>query len=108
MAEARAKHWITEVRESLGLTQVEFARKMGVSYAAVQKWEGGVRQPRPLVKLRILELAPQDLRASFGHEHALTGKGSGLLERIEVLEKVVAEQGRALRALEQRLKRKVS
>jgi len=108
LVEQRAKHWIQEVRESLGLTQAQFAQKMGVSYAAVQKWEGWAREPRPRVKLKILDAAPAELRAALGLHGALAGKGSGIVDRVEALEKVVAEQGRALRALEQRLKRRAS
>jgi transcriptional regulator with XRE-family HTH domain len=32
-------------REALGLTQVEFARRLGVTPAAVSRWENGKRDP---------------------------------------------------------------
>ena len=42
---------IKELRRSLGLSQSQFARALGVSVVAVQKWEQGTRNPTPLVAL---------------------------------------------------------
>jgi DNA-binding transcriptional regulator YiaG len=36
---------VKEARQALGLTQVEFAKALGVSYKAVQSWEQGWRFP---------------------------------------------------------------
>lgn len=36
---------IRAARDHLGLTQVEFARRLGVSTRAVQTWEAGEREP---------------------------------------------------------------
>ena len=36
------------LRLSLGLTQEQFARLLGVTLNTVQKWEGGRRAPSPL------------------------------------------------------------
>ena len=111
MADDRLKHWIKEVREALGLTQPEFAAKLEqvskqkVSLAALQKWERGVREPRPRMKVAILELAPEEIRGALGlRQHALTGKGTGLLERIEALEDAVEEQAKKIRLLQQQMK----
>lgn len=36
---------VTAIRESLGLTQAELARRVGTSQAAVCMWEKGIRRP---------------------------------------------------------------
>lgn len=36
---------IKSIRKSLGLTQVEFAARLGVNQAAVCHWEKGIRRP---------------------------------------------------------------
>ncbi len=36
---------VREVRVALGLTQVEFAKEVGVSQPLVAMWEGGDREP---------------------------------------------------------------
>ena len=38
--------WIKEVREIAGMTQAQFARLVGVSYASVNRW-GGTAGPVP-------------------------------------------------------------
>ena len=45
---------IKEIRKNLGLTQVEFAKAMTVSFATVNRWEGGRCKPLPdrLVRLK--------------------------------------------------------
>jgi len=45
---------IREIRKNLGLTQVEFAKAMTVSFATVNRWEGGHCKPLPdrLARLR--------------------------------------------------------
>lgn len=72
----------------------------------MQKWEAGVREPRPRVKLKIIEMAPADLRAQLGVHHTLQGKSTGLVERIEALERAVAEHGKILRSLQQQARRR--
>lgn len=47
---------IKELRRDLGLTQVQFAERLGVSVCAVQAWEQGKRQPRPDVVTRLSAL----------------------------------------------------
>lgn len=41
------KETIRSIRQSIFLTQQEFAQKLDVSLAIVQKWEGGIHKPRP-------------------------------------------------------------
>lgn len=36
------------LRKALGLTQVQFAAKIGVSFATVNRWEMGRTKPSPL------------------------------------------------------------
>ena len=49
------------VRRRLGLTQVEFARRIDVSHETVRNWEQGKRGPTGAARtlLRILDQAPE-------------------------------------------------
>ncbi len=47
---------IGRFRKSLKLTQHEFAQRLGVSRAAVAKWEAGVYKPSSLAKREIERL----------------------------------------------------
>jgi len=47
---------IRELRISLGLTQEQFAAKVGVTYSTINRWENGKEKPSPLAMLRIEEL----------------------------------------------------
>src|SRR4051812_40454608 len=38
---------IREARKKLGLSQKAFARELGVSFATVNRWEGGHSDPQP-------------------------------------------------------------
>lgn len=54
------QHEIKELREALGLTQVQLAKMIGVSPCTVQAWEQGKRKPQPgaadrLVALRLIQ-----------------------------------------------------
>lgn len=48
---------IKELRVSLGLTQQEFAQELGVTFAAVNRWENGKAKPQPgrIKAIRALE-----------------------------------------------------
>ncbi|MEE8076844.1 MAG: helix-turn-helix domain-containing protein [Candidatus Binatia bacterium] len=48
------KHDVVRLRAHLGLSQEKFAKKLGVSASAVEKWERGSHEPRGL-SLRALE-----------------------------------------------------
>ncbi len=54
-------HDVVGLRSRLGLTQEKFARKLGVSVAAVGKWEQGLHKPRGL-SLRALERLAKQLK----------------------------------------------
>lgn len=47
---------IRELRERLGLTQEQFAQKVGVTYSTVNHWENGKRVPLPFLVKRLFEL----------------------------------------------------
>ena len=47
---------IKELRERLGLTQEQFAQKVGVTFSTVNHWENGKRRPQPFLVRRLLEM----------------------------------------------------
>lgn len=49
------------VRRRMGLTQVEFARRIGVSHETIRNWEQGKRGPTGAARalLRVLDKAPE-------------------------------------------------
>lgn len=44
------------LREGLGLTQEQFAHKVGVTFSTVNQWENGRRRPQPFLLERLLEM----------------------------------------------------
>ena len=56
MAEADVPEEIKKLRESLGMTQEEFARELGVSFSTVSRWETGRGQPSRLARQQIDQL----------------------------------------------------
>ena len=53
--------FVRRVRRCLGLTQVEFARRIDVSHETIRNWEQGKRGPTGAARalLRILDKAPE-------------------------------------------------
>ena len=49
--------WIFEVRDTLGLTQEQFANRLGVSQGTVALWENGDRNPSGSAKILLEMLA---------------------------------------------------
>lgn len=47
---------IKSLRASLGLTQEQFAARVGVTFSTVNRWESGRSLPSPLAMGRIQEL----------------------------------------------------
>ncbi len=47
---------ITKLRIALGLTQEQFAARVGVTPSTVNRWENSVGKPSPLAMARIKEL----------------------------------------------------
>jgi transcriptional regulator with XRE-family HTH domain len=59
---------IRELRKAMGLTQNQFAAKLGVSFAAVNRWEKGRNIPQPDRLLRIQELQAEYLTTAEAGE----------------------------------------
>ncbi|MDA1273998.1 MAG: DUF3883 domain-containing protein [Verrucomicrobia bacterium] len=60
---------IKNIRTGLGLSQVEFARALGVSFTTVNRWENNKATPQGDRVNRIQELAAQkDVQPSLGYE----------------------------------------
>ena len=47
---------ITKLRVALGLTQEQFAARVGVTLSTVNRWENSVGKPSPLAMAKIKEL----------------------------------------------------
>jgi len=47
---------IRELRSKLGLTQEQFAARVGVTFSTVNRWESGKSKPSPLAMRQIEEL----------------------------------------------------
>jgi transcriptional regulator with XRE-family HTH domain len=56
MAKKEISKKIRKVRTAFGLTQEQFAAKVGVTYSTVNRWENSSAKPSPLALLRIEEL----------------------------------------------------
>ncbi|PSF31071.1 transcriptional regulator [Aphanothece hegewaldii CCALA 016] len=51
---------VRETRSRMGLTQIQFAQQLGVSFQTVNRWENGKTQPLPMA-LRLIEQQLQQL-----------------------------------------------
>ena len=64
MPDSSPNTWVKKLRERSGLSQVAFARRLGVRQQTVSEWETGRYAPRgaSLTVLRLLEeeIAPYD------------------------------------------------
>ncbi len=47
---------VKSLRKSLGLTQEQFAKEVGVTFSTVNQWENGHRQPQPFLLNRLVEM----------------------------------------------------
>lgn len=45
---------VLHLRESLGLTQMAFAKELGVSFTSINRWENEVQKPSPLALKMLL------------------------------------------------------
>ena len=57
---------IRELRSKLGLTQEQFAAKVGVTFSTVNRWESGKSKPSPLAMRQIEEFFGSTKGPSFG------------------------------------------
>jgi DNA-binding transcriptional regulator YiaG len=44
---------VKETRKRLGLTQLQFAKTLGVSFQSVNRWERGKTKPLPIISSRL-------------------------------------------------------
>jgi transcriptional regulator with XRE-family HTH domain len=56
MNELDIPNLIKELRERLGLTQEQFAQRVGVTFSSVNHWENGKRTPQPFLVRRLVEM----------------------------------------------------
>lgn len=61
---------VKETRKRLGLTQTQWAKRLGVSYQSVNRWENGKTKPLPLALRQI----KQEL-------HKMGSQGEDLLDK---------------------------
>jgi len=54
---------VKETRKRLGLTQLQFAKTLGVSFQSVNRWERGKTKPLPIV-LKQIELMVREMGES--------------------------------------------
>jgi putative transcriptional regulator len=68
--EVQSTNLVSELRFRLGLTQEQFAAKLGVTFVSVNRWENGKTQPSPMA-MRLIQLMLEDMG----------DRGQDLLER---------------------------
>ena len=54
---------VKETRKRLGLTQLQFAKTLGVSFQAVNRWERGRTKPLPIA-LKYIEVMVKEMGES--------------------------------------------
>ena len=54
---------VKQLRASLGLTQEQFAAKVGVTFSTVNRWENGKGKPSPLAMRQIEELMERNKKS---------------------------------------------
>lgn len=52
---------VCELRDKLVMTQTEFAKYLGVSFASINRWENGTNKPTTSVKKRLLHYAKRTI-----------------------------------------------
>ena len=62
MSEINIAKMIKKLRVASGLTQEQFAAKVGVTLSTVNRWENSKGKPSPLAMLRIKELQKESKR----------------------------------------------
>ena len=71
--------WLKDLRAHLGLTQVQMAERVGVSFATVNRWENGRSKPTALAWQRLAELnAELKASAPAGAASAVSAQTSAL------------------------------
>ena len=57
--DTRLSEMVKDLRAQLGLTQEQFAAKVGVTWSTVNRWEHGRGKPSPLALQHIREVAQE-------------------------------------------------
>ncbi len=60
--ESNVAEMVKKMRAKLGLTQEQFAAKVGVTWSTINRWENGRGKPSPLAMRRIEELGAEPLK----------------------------------------------
>ena len=50
---------VREARQRLGLTQEQFASRLGVTFPTVNRWENGRSKPSPMAKKLLIKVVEQ-------------------------------------------------
>jgi len=58
---------VKRLRQQLGLTQAQFARKFGVTCSAISHWENDRRRPQPVLLQRLREIKTSLSQGSSDH-----------------------------------------
>ena len=56
MAGQKISNLVKDIRVRLGLTQEQFAQKVGVAFSTINQWENGRRNPQPYLFQRLLQI----------------------------------------------------
>lgn len=86
-------NFVCALREKKGLTQADVARQLGVTPAAVSKWENGISKPRVEVLCQlaeILDVTPSELMAGryLEEEHLDSASVKLINEKYEYLRRI--------------------
>ena len=58
---------VKRLRKRLGLTQEQFAHKLGVTFSTVNQWENGRRRPQPFLRKHLWEMEASLAAGSTDH-----------------------------------------
>ena len=58
-ADIQLSEMVKELRAQIGLTQEQFAAKVGVTWSTVNRWENGRGKPSPLALGHVLEIVQE-------------------------------------------------
>jgi transcriptional regulator with XRE-family HTH domain len=85
---------IIDLRKTLGMSQVIFAEKLGVSFATVNRWENGRHIPSPLAIEKIKSLSKTATNATFPNNNMSFRQALELvnLDYSEVMNKIKSEK----------------
>ena len=51
---------VKDLRDKLIMTQAEFAKMLGVSFASINRWENGLNRPTTVARKQIVELCKEN------------------------------------------------